>query len=387
MSRRRICAVTSTRADYGLLFWVLRRIDEHPSFDLQLVVTGTHLVPDFGMTVNAIEADGFRVAERVEMLLAGDSRTSTVKSLALAVDGIGAAVHRLQPDLVLLLGDRYEILAAAQAALMLGLPLAHIAGGDTTEGAFDEAIRHSITKMSHLHFVTNVESARRVMQMGEPAARVHVVGSPGLDYLRSATLLTREELSVRLGFDFRERNLLVTFHPATNDAGSPAAQLSELLEALASLGDQYGIIFTKGNADPGSRELGTMIDNWVATHPNARAYVTLGQQGYLSAVAAVDVVVGNSSSGLYEVPSLKKSTVDIGSRQLGRLRAKSVVHCAPERESIMRAIHTAVGLDCSDVTNPYGDGGASERIVDVLSSIDDFRPLLAKSFHLTESSL
>jgi len=357
---KRIAAVTSTRADYGLLYWVLKAIDDDPEMELTLIATGSHLSEAHGMTVNEIERDGFRVAHRVQ-IEPGDSRLDTAKSLSRAVWGIAEVLDAVKPEAVLLLGDRFEILGAAAAAMLLGLPIAHLFGGDVTEGAFDDAIRHSITKMSHLHFVSNEESARRVRQLGEDPARVFVTGSTGLDTIRRAKVLSREELGKSIGFDFRDKNLLVTFHPST----LANERVEELLAALDEL-PELGILFTKGNIDPGSLAIGEAIDAFVASHPNAKAYVSLGHERYVSAMANVDAVVGNSSSGLYEAPSFRKPTVDIGDRQKGRLRASSVIHVPAERKAIADAIRKALTLDCSDAVNPYGDGHAAERVHRVL---------------------
>jgi UDP-N-acetylglucosamine 2-epimerase (non-hydrolysing)/GDP/UDP-N,N'-diacetylbacillosamine 2-epimerase (hydrolysing) len=332
------------------------------------------------MTINEILADGFSVAERVE-IDPGESRIDATHSLGRAVSGLADAIDRQKAEVVVLLGDRYEILGAAAAAMLLGIPIAHIAGGDVTEGAFDDAIRHSITKMSHIHFVTNADSARRVRQMGEDPSRIHIVGSPGLDTIRRISLMTREELSRDLGFIWKQRNLLITFHPSTVDAASANEQLAELFAALDNLGSDVGLIFTKGNIDPGAAQISERIDDFVAGHSNARAYTSLGQRRYLSAIASVDAVVGNSSSGLYEVPSFRKPTVDIGARQKGRLCASSVIHALAERRAIGEAIRSAFMLDCSNAVNPYGDGYSAERIHRILSEEPSGTELLRKRFH------
>lgn len=376
----KVCVVTSTRADYGLLFWVMKEIDAHPELELRLVATGTHLSPEFGLTYREIERDGFRIDARIEMLMSSDTSVGTCKSLGVGVIGFADAFDRIRPDLLLLLGDRFEILAAAEAALVLRIPVGHIAGGDTTEGAFDESIRHAITKLSHLHFVTNEVAARRVRQMGESPERVHVVGSPGIDYIMRMRFLDRDELAKEIDFEFLERNVLVTFHPATLELVSAEAQMREVLAALVELGENTGILLTMPNADPSGRALASMVDDFVSTHPNSRAYVSLGQVRYLSAMRAVDAVVGNSSSGLYEAPALKKPTVDIGDRQKGRLAATSVIHCEAEARAIRDAIERAYDLDCHDVVNPYGDGSASRRICEVLAA-RNHGDLLRKSFH------
>lgn len=382
-AKRRICVVTGSRAEYGLLYWIIHDLHRDPLVDLQLVVTGMHLSPEFGRTVQVIENDGFPIAERVDMLVSSDTPAGVAKSIGLGVIGFADAFSRLQPDVVLLLGDRFEIFAAAQAALVANVPIAHVAGGDTTEGAFDEALRHSITKMAHLHFVTNEAAARRVRQMGEDPSSVHLVGSPGLDTMRRARFLERAVLERELGVKFRERNLLVTFHPVTLELESTPHQFRELLDALDDLGESFGLFLTKANADTGGRDLNATLDRWAAARPRARVFASLGQMHYLSLMAQVDVIVGNSSSGLYEAPTLKKPTVDIGSRQRGRPAAGSVVHCEPTRAAIGAAITQALHLDCSRTVNPYGDGNSAERILAELKRIADPRKLLLKRFHMT----
>lgn len=381
MAKRRICVVTGSRAEYGLLSGVMRGLQQEEDLELQVLVTGMHLSPEFGMTWQIIEKDGFPIDAKVEMLLSSDSPVGIAKSVGLGTMGCAEAFERLRPDLLVVLGDRFEILAAAQAALVARIPIAHIAGGDTTEGAFDEAIRHSVTKMSHLHLVTNEDAARRVRQLGEDPAHVHVVGSPGIDNIRSMTRLSKSELASDLGFTFREKNLLVTFHPVTLESFSAMQQFQELLDALESMGEEVGVIFTKPNADTDGRVIIRMTDDYVASHPNARAYTSLGQLRYLSLMAQVDVVVGNSSSGLYEAPSLGKPTVNIGDRQKGRLQATSVLNCRAAADEIVAAIREAFTRDCSGTVNPYGDGYSSERIVKLIKEMNDPQALLKKHFH------
>jgi UDP-hydrolysing UDP-N-acetyl-D-glucosamine 2-epimerase len=387
VTRRRICIVTGSRAEYGLLYWVLHDLRAAPEVDLQLVVTGMHLAPEFGLTVREIESDGFAIARRVDMLLAGDTPAATAKSIGLGVIGLSDALGSLEPDIVVVLGDRFEMLAVAQVCLVHNLPLAHIAGGDTTEGAFDEAIRHVITKMAHLHLVTNELSAQRVRQLGEDPRRVHVVGSPGLDHLRRGRLLARAELEAALGAPLAQRNLLVTFHPATLDPGAGEQQCGELLAALDTLDPETAVWFTRPNADTGGRAIAAQLDQWAAVRPQrARVYASLGQQRYLSLMAQADAVVGNSSSGLYEAPSFGVPTVDVGDRQRGRLAAASVIRCAPQRQAIRAAIDQALALDCREVVNPYGDGASAARIVALLLGLPPAADLLKKSFHLLESA-
>ena len=382
----RICVITGSRADYGLQYWVLHDLRAAADVELQIVVTGMHLAPEFGLTVRDIEQDGFAIARRVDILLSGDTPAAVAKSIGLGVIGMSDALEPLCPDVVLVLGDRFEILAAVQACLVHNIPVAHIAGGDTTEGAFDESIRHAITKMAHLHLVTNELSARRVRQLGEDPRRIHVVGSPGLDHLKRASLLDRPALEDALGARLGPRNLLVTFHPVTLAIGGGAEQFTELLAALALLDTDTTLWFTRPNADTGSRAMASALDTWVAQRPGrANVYPSLGQLRYLSLLAQVDAVVGNSSSGLYEAPSFGVATVDIGERQRGRLAAASVLHCTPERHAIAEAIVRAMALDCSGVVNPYGNGCSAKRIVDLLRSMPPAPEVLSKPFHLLEA--
>jgi UDP-hydrolysing UDP-N-acetyl-D-glucosamine 2-epimerase len=384
---KRICVVTGSRAEYGLLYWVLHDLRASVEVELQLIVTGMHLARDYGHTVDQIEQDGFRISRRVDMLLSGDTPGSNTKSVGLGVIGMSDALEQLRPDVVLLLGDRFEILAAAQACLLHKIPVAHIAGGDTTEGAFDESIRHAITKMAHLHLVTNELSARRVRQLGEDPQRVHVVGSPGLDHMKRATLLDRDALESALGARLGPRNLLVTFHPATLEAGSGVEQFTELLAALDESDPATVLWFTRPNADAGGRAIASALDSWAKQRPDrVHVFASLGQQRYLSLMAHVNAVVGNSSSGLYEAPSFGIATVDIGDRQRGRLAATSVLHCPPQRHAIAATVARAMALDCRGVVNPYGDGCSAKRIVALLLALPPSVELLKKRFHLVEGS-
>lgn len=381
---RRICVVTGTRAEYGLLRGLLGMLRDDPGIELQLVVTGMHLSAEFGHTYAEIEADGFAADAKVEMLLSSDTGVGIAKSIGLGVIGFADAFDRLCPDIVVLPGDRFEILAAAQAALVTRIPIAHLFGGDTTEGAFDEAIRHSITKMAHLHFVTNEISARRVCQLGEDPGFVFDVGTPAIDQIKSIKLLDRKALERELSFEFRPRNLLITFHPATLGTQSALSQFDELLAALDKVGPEVGLIFTRPNADPEGRALITRLNDYVAHNDNARAYDSLGQLRYLSTLAQVDAMVGNSSSGLYEAPSFAVPTVNIGDRQKGRLQPSSVLNCPAEAGAIFRTLETAFAADCSDTVNPYGDGTAARQILEQLIRVEDPRRLLQKRFFTTD---
>ena len=359
----KICIVTGTRAEYGLLSNLMARIRDDKGLQLQLAVTGMHLSTEFGLTCRYIEQDGFEIDERIEMLLSSDTPVGITKSIGLGVIGFAEAMDRLKPDLIVILGDRFEMLAVAQAALVARIPVAHLCGGDTTEGAFDESIRHSITKMSHFHFVTNDVAAKRVAQLGENPDHIINVGSPGIDNIVNMELIDRKTLEAELGMSFQKRNLLITFHPVTLEKAHPGDQFKNLLDALDDLGNQVGLIFTMPNADTAGREISDSIQAYVSSHENAWSYVSMGQQRYLSAMSQVDAVVGNSSSGLYEAPTFKIPTVNIGDRQKGRLQAGSVINCIPDRERIREAIEKAFTLDCSKVINPYGEGGSADKIL------------------------
>lgn len=366
---KKICVVTGTRAEYGLLRWVLEGIRQSPILDLQLIATGMHLSPEFGLTVKAIEDDGFKIDRRVEMLLSSDTAVGVTKSMGLGMIGFADALAELKPDLLLVLGDRYEIFAAAASAMIARLPIAHLHGGETTEGAFDEAIRHSITKMSHLHFVAAEEYQRRVIQLGEKPENVFLVGGLGIDNILRLKLLQRKELEKSLDFKFQTRNLLITFHPVTLERNSSREQMEEVLAVLSELPDT-GLIFTMPNSDTEGRTLFRQVEDFCLRHPYAKSFTSLGQLRYLSCIEHVDGVVGNSSSGLAEVPSFKKGTVNIGDRQRGRLSASSVIDCEPERASIRAALERLYSNDfqrlLQSVVNPYGQGGASDSVVRVL---------------------
>lgn len=381
--KRKICIVTGTRAEYGLLRSVIQGVSEHETLQLQLLVTGSHLSPEFGLTYREIEADGWSIDAKVEMLLSADTPSSVSKAMGLGMIGFADAFERLQPDMVLVLGDRFEILAAASAAMVAGVPLAHLHGGETTEGAFDEAIRHAVTKMSHLHFVAAEDYRRRVVQLGEQPQRVFLVGGLGIDAIERISLLDRAQLEASLEFTFGKRNLLITFHPVTLESASSPQQMQELLNALDDLNDCH-LIFTMPNADTGSRILSSMVDEFVRTHSNARCYSSLGQLRYLSCMKYVDGVVGNSSSGIAEAPSMGIGTINIGDRQRGRLKAGSVIDCEPDTGSISAALQhlysTEFQSGLATMTNPYGNGGASQKIVQVLSEYP-LEHILKKSFY------
>lgn len=374
MLKQKIAVLTSSRADYGLLFWLLKRLDRDPEIDLQILVTGSHLARAYGQTYQAIEKDGFKIAERIEILNGNTLESDTLVAMSRAILGIGKALERLKPDWFVLLGDRYETFAAAQAALISKVPVVHIAGGDVTEAAYDEAFRHSITKMAHLHFVTHEAAKMRVRQLGENPELVFNVGHLSLDSIQRLALLDRETFQREIQLGLRDRNLLITFHPVTWDEIDSLAQLEELFPALENLGDRIGLLITKANADTDGMKINRRLEAFVRSKNNAKLYDSLGQRLYLNAMRHVDAIVGNSSSGIYEVPSFKKPTVNIGDRQKGRVQAASILNCPAEREAIYQTIQRAFALDCSLVVNPYGDGNSAEKIYQIL------KELRAKSF-------
>jgi len=380
---RKICVVTSSRADYGLLRWVMQGIKDDPELKLQIVATGMHLSPTFGLTYRVIEEDGFRVDAKVEILGSSDSPASIAGSMGLALTGTAKAFSELKPDLVVVLGDRFEIFAATAAALVNKIPVAHLHGGEITVGAFDEAFRHSITKMSHLHFVATDEYRSRVLQLGENPKNVYLVGGVGIDSIKNLPLLSKEDFEIQLGIKLDTKSLLITFHPVTLDSESPEQQMKELLAALSHLHDTT-LIFTMPNADTGGRVLIDMVEKFVGQNKNAKVFTSLGQLKYLSCISHVDGVVGNSSSGLTEVPTFRKGTINVGHRQLGRIQASSVINCEPKEKDIKRAIEALYSLDFKSnlaaTINPYGEGGASARIVKVLKEAS-LEGIVKKTFY------
>lgn len=380
---RKICVITGTRAEYGLLRWVMQGIKDDPELTLQIIATGMHLSPEFGLTYQAIEQDGFQIDHKVEMLISSDTSVGIAKSMGLGMIGFADALAQLQPDIIVVLGDRFEIFAAVSAALVARIPLAHLHGGETTEGAFDEALRHSITKMSHLHFVAAEVYRQRVIQLGEQPERVFLVGGLGIDNIKRLSLLNKTELEQSLDFKLGTKNLLITFHPVTLETATAVDQMQMLLLALEELEDTQ-LIFTLPNADTDGRTLIKMVEQFAAKHVNAHAYTSLGQLRYLSCIAHVDGVIGNSSSGLIEVPSFKKGTINIGDRQRGRLQADSIINCEPTLASIRTALEQLYSIEFQTklchVINPYGEGGASIKIIDTLKYYK-INEILKKKFH------
>ena len=370
---RKICVVTGSRSEYGLLRYVMHGIADSKFLQLRIIATGMHLSPEYGKTIGSIVNDGFKVDHPIEVLLSSDSAVGITKSMGLALLGFSDALNQLEPDLVLILGDRYEALAAAVSAMFARIPVAHLHGGESTEGAFDDAIRHSITKLSNLHFVATEEYRNRVIQLGENPNTVYNVGGLGVDVIRRTRLLSKTDVESRIGFNFRKRNLLVTFHPETAQKGGAESHIDQLILALDSLEDT-GIIFTMPNSDPESHIIEEKVKHFCSKNPNATSYKSLGQLLYLSCICYVDGLVGNSSSGLLEGPTLKKGTINIGERQFGRICASSVINCVPEKFEIESAIKKLYSDSFQEslhaVKNPYGDGGASEKIVSILEACE-----------------
>ena len=366
---RKIVVVTGTRAEYGLLFELMKSLKADAEIQLQLIVTGMHLSPEFGLTWKGIQEDGFVIDEKVEMLLSSDTPVGIAKSVGLGIIGFADAYERLKPDIAVVLGDRYEILAAAQAAYIHRIPIAHIGGGETTEGAIDEAIRHAITKMACLHFAAAELYAKRIIQMGEQPECVFSVGSLGLDAIKHTARLSRSALEKALDFNLKGVNFLVTYHPATLGE-DPEAAFCNLLQALDCFSDA-GVLFTYPNSDTSGRVLIRKTEDYVQQNADrCRAYVSLGQLRYLSAMDQVDLVIGNSSSGIIETPAFRIPTVNIGTRQKGRLRAESVIDCGCSVSEITEAIQRGLNPDFRNkavaAKNPYGDGDAAEKIFRVL---------------------
>jgi len=380
---RTIGVITVARSDYGIYQPVLQRIQEDPDLRLRLIVTGMHLSPEFGLTVRTIEQDGFEIGERIEMLLSSDTPEGIAKSMGLGTIGFAQAYARLRPDILLVLGDRFEMHAAVVAALPFKIPVAHIHGGESTEGAIDEAIRHSITKMSHLHFVATEAYAQRVIQMGEEPWRVVVSGAPSLDNLHRIHLLSREELEEQYELDLKDPLLLVTYHPVTLEYEQTEMQMRELLAALE--GVDATLIFTYPNADICGRLIIQMIREFTAERQQAQLVVNFGTQGYFSMMKHAAAMVGNSSSGIIEAASFKLPVVNVGSRQRGRVRGKNVIDVGYARAEILAGIEKAISPEfratLSDMVNPYGNGHAAERIVDKLKHVKLSDELLLKRFH------
>jgi GDP/UDP-N,N'-diacetylbacillosamine 2-epimerase (hydrolysing) len=381
---RKVCVITGTRAEYGLLYWTIKALNDDQNIDLIICVTGMHLSPEFGLTYKRLSEDGFKIHEKVENLLSSDTTVGVSKSIGLGIISFSEVFERIKPDLLLVLGDRYEIFAACTAAMISRIPIAHCHGGEATEGLIDEALRHSITKMSQIHFASTEEYRNRIIQLGEQPKNVYNVGALGIENINKLNLLSKSEFEKAIDFKLKKINFLVTFHPVTLDNLSAELQFDQLLKALDKF-ENTTIIFTKPNSDTDGRIIIQLIDEYVKNNSKkAVAFNSLGQLRYLSAIKYIDVVVGNSSSGLIEVPSFKKATINIGDRQQGRVKSASVINCGTTKEDIEKAIKKALssefkkGLKSSK--NPYGDKNPSIEIVEVLKSID-LRGIVKKEFY------
>lgn len=380
---RKICVVTGTRAEYGLLYWLMKEINMDKDLQLQVIVTGMHLSPEFGLTYKDVEKE-FKIDKKIEILLSSDTPVGISKSMGLAQISFAEAYSDLQPDIVVLLGDRYEMFSAASAAMVVRIPIAHLHGGEATEGLIDEPIRHSITKMSHLHFTSSEVYRQRVIQLGEQPEYVYSFGAYGLDNIVKLELLSRSDFEKSIDFNLGLRNVLVTFHPVTLESDTAKNQIIELLSALDKIED-LKIIFTKANADTDGRIVNELIDEYVSQHlDKSVVFSSLGQLRYLSALQYMDLVVGNSSSGLIEVPSFNIPTVNIGDRQRGRVMAESVISCEPNKRSILSALELALSNEfrskASCVLNPYGGTGVAVKTKNILKSVD-LNDILKKRFY------
>ena len=379
----KICFITSTRAEYGLIKSLMRAISIDKNFILQLIVTGTHLMKKYGLTINEIEKDGFQVDHKIDMEIIDDSNQSTCLSLSKLISELSKKIELLRPDTIVILGDRFELLGIAAAATIHRIPLTHLHGGEITEGAFDDSIRHAISKLSHIHFVANEEYKKRIMQLGENPKNIFNVGGLGVDAIMNLKLLSKNKLENKLNLKFLERNLLITYHPLTlGDLETSKNELKELIKSLSLLENTLQI-FTMPNADPGNKVIFEIIEAYVKTNKNAFCFASLGQLNYLSCLAQVDGVIGNSSSGLSEAPTFKIATLNIGDRQKGRLMSESVINCVASSEAITKGLNkiykSSFRKILENAKNPYGDGGASKKIIKILKN-NNFKVLLRKKF-------
>lgn len=382
--KRKICVITGSRSEYDLLKPLIEEIEKNRDLQLQLIVTGMHLSPEFGLTYKQIEKNGFSIDEKIEIILSSDTSISISKSMGLSMISFAEAYDRLKPDIIVVLGDRFEIFSAVSAALVSRIPIGHIYGGELTQGAFDDSFRHSITKMSHLHFTSTESYRRRVIQLGEAPKRVFNVGALGIDNIKKTKLLPKQTLEKELNFKFKKQNLLVTFHPVTLEKNTSKKHFQNLLDAIDSLKD-VSIIFTKANADTEGRVINKMIDDYVSKNSaQSRSFTSMGQLKYLSTMQFVDTVVGNSSSGIIEAPSFKIGTINIGDRQKGRVKARSVIDCDPTKEDIQSALRKLYSKEFQDnlksIANPYSNGNTAEKIKNILNKYD-ISNIIKKSFY------
>ena len=379
--KKKICVVTGSRAEYGLLKLTMEEIFNSKDLTLQLIVTGSHLSKELGETVNQIEIDGFKIDSKIEILGKDDSSESVLTSISTGLSKFPECYKTLKPDLLLVLGDRYEIFAAVTAALFSKIPVAHIHGGEVTEGAFDESLRHSITKMSHIHFTSNKQHKVRVEQLGENPKNVFDVGSPGVEFIKSMQLLSKEKIQEIIGTQFRKRNYLITFHPETlAKSTSPKQQISKLLKVLQDLEDS-SFIFTKANADPGGLAINNELEDFVKNNPERSSlHSSLGQLNYLSLMKHSSAVVGNSSSGIIEAPTLNIPVINIGNRQMGRMQAGNIINCENNEEEIRTAFDSLDSFKVTNNDNPFDGGNTSRKIREIIQNFN-LNQILMKSFY------
>ena len=383
MNIRKICIVTGSRAEYGLLYWLIKEVEAEKKLKLQLIVTGMHLSKKFGLTYKEIEKK-FKIDKKINIHLSSDTSVNISKSMGIAQTSFAKAYDELNPDIVVVLGDRYEIFSASSAAMISKIPIAHIHGGEITTGSWDDTIRHCISKMAHLHFTATEEYRNRIIQLGEEPGRVFITGGMGIENIKKLNLLSKSELEKSLNFKLNKKNILVTFHPVTLENNTSKKQFQELLNAIDELSDT-NIIFTKSNSDLDSDIINKMIDNYVKKNKKKCTKITsLGQLRYLSALQYVDAVIGNSSSGLIEAPNFKIGTVNIGDRQKGRVKAKSVIDCLPKKRDILKSLKKIYSMDFQKklrtIQNPYDKGFSSKKIVKILTNFK-LHNILKKSFY------
>lgn len=377
----KILVVTGTRAEYGLLYWTMKAIDDDKDFKLQLIVTGNHLVKEYGYTVSQIEKDGFKIDEKIDMIINSDEKSSIVKSMGLEMIQMAQSFSRLKPDMLLILGDRYETFAAAICAVMMNIPIAHMNGGESTEGAIDEQIRHAITKMSHIHFPGTEYYKERILKMGEEPWRVHNVGEAGIENIKRLKLLDKSELEEQLNITFNKTVFLITYHPVTLDEDNIEEQINNLLVAIEKFHAIY--VFTYPNADFGSKIIIDKLNNFAHNNENAYLYCSLGQRRYLSLLKYASVMIGNSSSGIIEAPIFKIPVVNIGNRQKGRIRNKNIIDTDYTVDSIYKGIYKVLNdknfiKGLANIKNIYGDGTTSKKILSVIKKVKIDKKLLLK---------
>lgn len=383
MVKRKICVVTGSRSDYGLLYWLLKEIENDDELELQIIATGMHLSEEFGLTYKEIEKD-FKINKKINIFLSSDTSVGISESMAVAQKSISYAYEALKPDMVIVLGDRYEILSATISAMIAKIPLAHIHGGEITEGSWDDNIRHAITKMAHLHFTSTEEYKNRVIQLGEDPKRVFNVGGMGIENIKKLKLMTKTEFEKSLNFNLNKKNILISFHPVTLENNTSQMQFQEILNTCKELNDT-NFIFTKTNSDLNGKVINKMIDKFVNENKkNSIGFFSLGQLRYLSALKYMDLIVGNSSSGILEAPSFKLGTINIGDRQKGRIKAKSVIDCVPKKKNLKNCILYSYSKKFKKildrVKNPYDNGLPSKKIINVLKKTE-IKNIIKKSFY------